>query len=352
MPLLTHDRNQNIMKPLTFTLGEENLALRDLHQGIGVYGGLSTGKTVAITIPILREIFWQLIDEKPNTDKSKCGGFIIDKWGDLARCVKHELTRAGRPIEDLIEISLKSETKYHPFGKENSEEEIDLKKLQAIKLGGSKEIPEAFQKETNLDFRSIFNEGKIVVLNGEEMSKSEFKTIASAMKFDFQKFQRDRIPLSAKNEGINVTRTVLFLCDEYQEYATESDNALFYHSRATRTACVILCHTHNALELALGDKGIAEDLCQKIGTWVFLRTTDAATAERGHRLISACKRGLFQTLPEKEEFSRLPVITMETTKGWPWYSTGIIHRNVNPTPKFRKTKIHHLYYTNKESPFR
>lgn len=339
------------MNPPTFTLGKEKLSLRDLHQGVGVYGGLGTGKTVAFLLPIIRQFFNEFNGREPQNQNAPCGAFILDEMGDMIELVRDELAKAGRPADDLVEISLNSETTYNPFDTDetkNSEDDLTHKKIQIQKiLGRVPELPKQFQGKTTLSFQDIPNKGKIVVFNGAGLSKADTVAIGVALKTDFQKWQKRRLGSAAAAFGLNTSRTVLFLCDEFQEFVTcgdEGDETFFGLARAAKTACIIASQAHCSLQAAIRNEAHTQILCLNIGTWVFFRSTDPQTAERGHFLVKGCKPKMFQAVPRQEDFRSLVTRSMDKTKTGPWYSEAIIYRNTNPTPTFRKTKLPHLYF--------
>lgn len=248
-------------------------------------------------------------------------------------------------------------------------------------------LQKVFCRDTNFSFRDLPNLGKIVLFRGSGVDKATARLICVCLKIDFQTWQKRRNGSSAAAYGLNTARTVVFICDEYQEFVTcggEGDETFYGVSRSTRTAPIVATQSYNSLETAIKNKEQTKTLRQNIATWVFFRTTDQDTCELGKFLAGQSKKEDFSTsvntdglvssaanlaaggggkqnsvnvsrkLEENfrvDAFSRLVTMTMEKSRTGPWYSEAIVYHyhDIDEEAESRcyKTKLSHLYYDNK-----
>lgn len=247
-------------------------------------------------------------------------------------------------------------------------------------------LQKVFCRDTNFSFRDLPNKGKIVLFRGSGIDKATARLICVCLKIDFQTWQKRRNGSSAAAYGLNTMRTVVFICDEYQEFVTcggEGDETFYGVSRSTRTAPIVATQSYNSLETAIKNKEQTKTLRQNIATWVFFRTTDQDTCELGKFLAGQSKKEDFSTsvnmdglmssavnmgsgggkensvsvskkLEENfrtDAFSRLVTMTMEKSRTGPWYSEAIVYHyhDIDDEAESRcyKTRMSHLYYDNK-----
>lgn len=247
-------------------------------------------------------------------------------------------------------------------------------------------LQKVFCRDTNFSFRDLPNLGKIVLFRGSGVDKATARLICVCLKIDFQTWQKRRNGSSAAAHGLNTMRTVVFICDEYQEFVTcggEGDETFYGVSRSTRTAPIVATQSYNSLETAIKNKEQTKTLRQNIATWVFFRSTDQDTCELGKFLAGQSKKedfsqsvntnGLLDTaanmgqgggkdssinvsrkLEENfrtDDFSRLVTMTMEKSRTGPWYSEAIVYHyhDIDEAAESRcyKTRLSHLYYDNK-----
>lgn len=248
-------------------------------------------------------------------------------------------------------------------------------------------LQKVFCRDTNFSFRDLPNKGKVVLFRGSGIDKSTARLICVCLKIDFQTWQKRRNGSSAAAFGLNTNRTVVFICDEYQEFVTcggEGDETFYGVSRSTRTAPIVATQSYNSLETAIKNKEQTKTLRQNIATWVFFRSTDQETCDLGKFLAGQSKKedystsqdttGLLETasnlagggggkgssisisrkLEENfrtDDFSRLVTMTMEKSKTGPWYSEAIVYHyhDVDDSAESRcyKTRLTHLYYDSK-----
>ena len=483
-----------------FRLGNINLSLRDTHTGIGAFGGIGSGKTVSLMVPMMRQFFRQLRDEDDASEFAKCGALILDEKGDFIDSTITEMLLANRSLQDLVIIDPDLDLyRYNPLdpnqtADENAAKLAKVQKILGTSSGGDNaywdqtsqstikfflqllevykpkhkiglddvarfmrdddmatvlcdkveeiieekkrenEISEeaygsytdaisntrnawiqlnpntkstlkttitnmlgpiasnprlqkVFCRDTNFSFRDLPNQGKIVLFRGSGIDKATARLICVCLKIDFQTWQKRRNGSAATAFGLNTTRTVVFICDEYQEFVTcggEGDETFYGVSRSTRTAPIVATQSYNSLETAIKNKEQTKTLRQNIATWVFFRSTDQDTCELGKFLAGQSKKEDFSTSQDTtgfmetasnlsgsgsgkgssiniskkleenfraDDFSRLVTMTMEKSKKGPWYSEAIVYHyhDIDESAESRcyKTRLTHLYYDNK-----
>jgi hypothetical protein len=438
-------------KEFNLKLGDVNLSLSDAQCGIGILGGIGTGKSVAAEVPILSQILQQLNSKDESSPFAKCGGLIIDVTGNIYTAIIEELVLAGRSIEDLIVLDPSSNLfQYNPIDphqttEENAEKLARVQKLLGSGSGGEnaywdqtseatlktflhllhvqKRAPlgiddlmrvikndelatalcdeveqileqkkknstitaddyliytdavsqcrnawiqlnqntkstlkttfcilfgsitsnpkytEIFCNDTNFCFKDIANKGKIILFRADQFDKETGRLIGTSLKLDFQTWQKRRNGSCAERYGLNTTRTNIFFCDAYPEFATcgnYGDEQFYGICRSTRTISVITSQSYNSLATSIKNKEKIDTLLQNIATWIFFRTTDQDTMELGAQLA--------KQLLTKDDFCKLATITTERCKTGPWYSEVFIHT----AEKCYKTNLTHQYYKEKE----
>lgn len=484
---------------IVFKIGDIKLSLRDMHTNIGAFGGIGTGKTVSVMIPLMRQFFQQLNHDTddPDDEAQKVAALILDEKGDFIDSTIMEMMLAGRPITDLVLIDPDLDLfRYNPLDPSQSADENaeKLGKVQKIISGGggngdnkywddtskatikfflqllevykpkekiglddvarfmrddqlatilcneveakieakkeANEINEetygmiydaisstrnqwinlaqntksilkttinqmlsslasnprlqkVFCRDTNFSFRDLPNKGKIVLFRGSGIDKATAKLICVCLKIDFQTWQKRRNGSAASAYGLNTTRTVLFICDEYQEFVTcgdEGDQTFYGVSRSARTCAIVATQSLNSLKGPIRNQEQTNTLIQNITTWIFLRTTDKDTMELGALWAGQSKQedysqsqnigGLIEIssnlsgasgkdssvnisrkLEEnfrKDDFSKLITMTMEKSRTGPWYSEAIVYHyhdtDAEAESRCYKTKIPHYYY--------
>ena len=83
---------------------------RGLHTGIAAIGSTGSGKTQALILPAMRQLFAY----KANNTEEKLSGIVLEVKGDLCRQLARMLKEYGRE-EDYIEVSLDSNVRYNPL---------------------------------------------------------------------------------------------------------------------------------------------------------------------------------------------------------------------------------------------
>jgi hypothetical protein len=479
---------------IEFNLGEVRLSLKDTHTGILIFGGIGSGKTVSLMVPLLRQFFRKLRHEDDSSEYAKCGALIIDEKGDFSGSVITEMILAHRNLEDLVVIDAElSLFRYNPIdpnqtadanadklakiqqlmgggsGKDNpfwdttskrvirnfifllmaskpkgtvglddiarlvrendraaalcNEVEstirhkrkhnditrddyqayedalscirIDWLKMPEVTQGNLKatianmlgpiaadpKLQKVFCRDTNFTFKDLADKGKIVIFRKNGINQEVARLLCVALKLDFQAWQKRRNGEEAERWGINATRTVLFVCDEYQEFLNKGDDEFYAVCRSTKTSAIVATQGVTSFKAKLKNEDDTKNLIQSLCTVVFLKTIDDATFKLGEALSGKSKQeetsqsqnttgflnaatdlsggsgkstgsiNISKKLEENfraDDFMNLVTMTKEKSAKGPWYSEAIIfHYNdidLDAVTRCKKTKIHHLYY--------
>jgi hypothetical protein len=83
---------------------------RGLYTGIAVFGSIGSGKTQALILPAMRQLF----SYKASDAEQKLSGLMLEVKGDLCRQLARVLAQCGRS-DDYVEISLDSKWRYNPL---------------------------------------------------------------------------------------------------------------------------------------------------------------------------------------------------------------------------------------------
>lgn len=87
-----------------------SLPERGLYTGVAVIGAIGSGKTQALIVPAMRQLFAY----RANDPKRRLSGIVLEVKGDLCRQVKIILRECGRE-QDYIEVSLDGDIRYNPL---------------------------------------------------------------------------------------------------------------------------------------------------------------------------------------------------------------------------------------------
>ena len=138
-------------------------------------------------------------------------------------------------------------------------------------------------------FAELIEQGKVVALNFPvSMNPGLAKTIGTLMKQDFQRAMLNRIPKMAR-EPERHFREVLFLCDEYQGFATvgesdpSGDEKFFALSRQSKCIPIVATQSISSLRSTLAGEAW-RTLLQTFRTKIFLALSDDFSAETASRL--------------------------------------------------------------------
>ena len=81
-----------------------------LYTGIAVIGAIGSGKTQAVILPAMRQLFAY----RANDPSQKLSGIVLEVKGDLCRQLRRILKYCGRE-EDYLEVSLSGDLRYNPL---------------------------------------------------------------------------------------------------------------------------------------------------------------------------------------------------------------------------------------------
>ena len=87
---------------------------RGLYTGVCVVGAIGSGKTQAVILPAMRQLFAY----RANDPEQRMSGVVLEVKGDLCRQVAKILAGCGR-AEDYVEISLTGNVRYNPLNNDS-----------------------------------------------------------------------------------------------------------------------------------------------------------------------------------------------------------------------------------------
>jgi TraM recognition site of TraD and TraG len=144
-------------------------------------------------------------------------------------------------------------------------------------------------------FDELIETGRVVGLNFPvALNPALAKTIGTMMKIDYQRAVQLRIPVMDAHPERHFRATV-FLCDEYQNFATvggdnpTGDERFLSISRQPKCIPIVATQSVSSLNDALPNEGV-KTLLQAFRTKVFLTTTDPETARYASELCGKADR--------------------------------------------------------------
>lgn len=87
---------------------------RGLYTGVCVVGAIGSGKTQAVILPAMRQLFAYRADNP----EQRLSGVVLEVKGDLCRQVRKILAVCGR-AEDYVEVSLTGNVRYNPLNNDS-----------------------------------------------------------------------------------------------------------------------------------------------------------------------------------------------------------------------------------------
>jgi len=128
-------------------------------------------------------------------------------------------------------------------------------------------------------FEEVINNKKIVVLNMNiAKNKNLSKIIAAYLKLDFQ----DEVLQSIEE---NKVQTTAFICDEYHEYATDTDANFFALSREAKCINIIATQSYTSILNTLKNEYSTKVIIQNLINKIWFRTDDMFTIEEAQKQI-------------------------------------------------------------------
>ena len=168
-------------------------------------------------------------------------------------------------------------------------------------------------------FSELIEQGKVVALNFPvSLNPGLAKTIGTLMKQDFQRAVLNRIPKMEQASDRHF-REVLFLCDEYQAFATvgESDPSgdEKFFALARQAKCISIVATQSVSSLRSTLSGEAwRSLLQTFRTKIFLALSDDFSAEMASKLCG--KEDMLRpsySISENGQDARVSILTGRAT---------------------------------------
>jgi hypothetical protein len=184
-------------------------------------------------------------------------------------------------------------------------------------------------------FDELIETGKVVGLNFPvALNPALAKTIGSMMKIDYQRAMLLRIP-KMDAEPDRHYRPSVFICDEYQNFATvggdnpTGDERFLSLSRQPKCIPIVATQSVASLKDALPNEGV-KTLLQAFRTRVFLTTSDPETARYASELCG------------KEDRTRISYVFSETSTnanvGWLSGRTSSSKGSVAAAKQYNKNK--------------
>ncbi len=138
-------------------------------------------------------------------------------------------------------------------------------------------------------FENVIKDGKIVVLN---MNISEYnslsKIIAAYMKLDFQTEVISNLSKGFINPSV-------FICDEYDKYATKTDGDFFSLSREAKCINIVSTQSYSSIKSTIKDDASVKVIIQNLINKIWFRTDDIFTIEEAQKQLGK---------EDKEKFSK------------------------------------------------
>ena len=169
------------------------------------------------------------------------------------------------------------------------------------------------KEEENLNnMLDIINSGKILVLN---MNLAEYrnlsKIIAAYLKMDFQ------TDVMLRLTSPTPIKPVVFISDEYHEYATVSDASFFAQSREAKCINIVATQSYTSLIHSLKNDAAAKVILQSLTNKFWYRNDDMTTIESAQKQIGQ---------EEKEKISKSFSENANQTS-FSYFSNSLISKN-------------------------
>ena len=153
-------------------------------------------------------------------------------------------------------------------------------------------------------FNDILASGKIVVLN---MNISEYsnlsKIIATYLKLDFQ---TEIMNMLSKN----TSRPSVFICDEYDKFASKTDGEFFSLSREAKCISIVSTQSYSSLKINLKDDTSVKVIIQNLINKIWFRTDDIFTIEEAQKQLGKEeKEKISKSISESAKETKFSYIT-------------------------------------------
>lgn len=161
----------------------------------------------------------------------------------------------------------------------------------------------------------LIDHGKVIALNFPvAMNPGLARAIGTMLKQDFQRAVLNRIPTMG-DEAVGVSRPVVFLCDEYQAFATtgehepSGDEKFFSLARQARCIPIVATQSISSLRSTLSGESW-RTLLQGLRTKIFLALSDDFSAQMAADLCGKAERLTSgYTVTESGQDARVSMLT-------------------------------------------
>jgi hypothetical protein len=167
-------------------------------------------------------------------------------------------------------------------------------------------------------FSEIIESGKVLAFNFPADNPLLAKAIGTLMKQDFQRAMLGRLQ-RMKDRAAREFRPVLFLCDEYQSFATVGENdpsgdeKFFALSRQAKCVPIVATQSISSLKSTLPGE-TWRTLLQTFRTKIFLATSDDFSAETAAKLCGKEEQfKLMYSISESGHDAQVSLVTGRTT---------------------------------------
>jgi hypothetical protein len=126
-------------KKSSIQIGNVEILSEHLFLGVGILGGIGSGKMPAATIPLLHKLLH--LYKEPTGKTPKIGGLILDPKGDLLPFLVNTFLEIGRPLSDIVLLGPGHDISYNILDDVPTENAVKLTEIHKI-LGGAETSPE------------------------------------------------------------------------------------------------------------------------------------------------------------------------------------------------------------------
>ena len=159
-------------------------------------------------------------------------------------------------------------------------------------------------KLTFKGFNDILSSGKIVVLNMNIFEYSILsKIISTYLKLDFQTEIMSRL-------SKNICTPSVFICDEYDKFASKTDGEFFSLSREAKCINVVSTQSYSSLKTTLKDDASVKVIIQNLINKIWFRTDDSFTIEEAQKQLGKEeKERISKSISESAKETKFSYIT-------------------------------------------
>ena len=152
-------------------------------------------------------------------------------------------------------------------------------------------------------FDEVLLKGKTVILNMNIYKYNLLsKIIATYLKLDFQSEV-------ISNLALNLQKTSVFICDEYDKFATKTDGDFFSMSREARCINIVSTQSYTSLKSSLKDENITKVIIQNLVNKIWFRSDDIFTIEEIQKQLGKeDKKKFSKTISENAKETRFSYI--------------------------------------------